>query len=110
MHIAKDSESLDDRVVYQAQYGDQSIWVKSLDMFSERVVKAEQVIDRFKYIGNSSNARIHVELPLVAAGSPPNHGLPRQRRDGCAAPLFRVRPQAKPPRVLVRVRAHRREC
>jgi len=57
LHIAKHSESLENLVVYQALYGEQSIWVRPLDMFLEQIEKEGEFIDRFLFIGNDSTGR-----------------------------------------------------
>lgn len=50
LHVAKHSESLEEMVVYQALYGDRSIWVRPLEMFLDRKeVDGKQVI-RFEEI------------------------------------------------------------
>lgn len=35
--VAKHSEDLQELVVYQAQYGENQVWVRPLDMFCEKV-------------------------------------------------------------------------
>ena len=42
LHIAKDSETMADMVVYRALYGERGVWVRPLDMFLSPV-------DREKY-------------------------------------------------------------
>lgn len=49
--IAKDSETLEDLVVYKALYGDGQVWVRNLKMFVENVERDGQEVSRFKYIG-----------------------------------------------------------
>ena len=46
--IAKDSETLEDVVIYQAMYGDQQLWVRPADMFFGKVERDGKVIDRFE--------------------------------------------------------------
>ena len=48
--IAKDSESLEKRVVYQAMYGDGDLWVRPYDMFFGKVERDGRVMDRFSPI------------------------------------------------------------
>ena len=49
--IAKDSETLEDVVVYRALYGDGELWVRNAEMFSETVTREEKTFPRFEYIG-----------------------------------------------------------
>ena len=48
--IAKDSETLEKRVVYQAMYGDGDLWVRPYDMFFGKVERDGKVFDRFTQI------------------------------------------------------------
>ena len=48
--IAKDSETLEKRVVYQAMYGDGELWVRPYDMFFGKVERDGKVMDRFSPI------------------------------------------------------------
>jgi hypothetical protein len=48
--IAKHSETLEDMVVYQAQYGERQIWVRPLSMFTEEVEVNGKNVPRFKFI------------------------------------------------------------
>nr|WP_293398263.1 DUF1653 domain-containing protein [Peptoclostridium sp.] len=50
MHIAKDSETLQEMVVYQALYGEYGIWVRPLDMFLEKVEVGGKKVYRFEEI------------------------------------------------------------
>ena len=50
LYIAKDSETLEYMVVYQALYGDYGIWVRPLKMWNEKVLKDGVEIPRFKFI------------------------------------------------------------
>jgi len=49
--IAKHSESLEDMVIYRALYGKFGLWVRPLAMFTETIVRDNQEIKRFSYIG-----------------------------------------------------------
>ena len=49
--IAKDSETLEDMVVYRALYGDGGMWVRSAEMFGETVTREGKILPRFEYIG-----------------------------------------------------------
>lgn len=48
--IAKDSETLEDVVVYRALYGDGELWVRNAEMFSETVTREGKTFPRFEYI------------------------------------------------------------
>jgi hypothetical protein len=47
LHIAVDSETLENLVVYQALYGGGNIWVRPLAMFMEQVVVDGKLVNRF---------------------------------------------------------------
>lgn len=49
--IAKNSETLEDMVVYKS-LKDDSIWVRPLSMWNEIVIKNNQEYKRFTYIAN----------------------------------------------------------
>ena len=48
--IAKDSETLEEMVVYQAMYGDRQMWVRPAEMFFGKMEKDGKEIDRFEEI------------------------------------------------------------
>ena len=50
--VAKNSETLEDMVVYRALYGDGDVWVRPLSMWNETVNKDGQTVKRFSYIGD----------------------------------------------------------
>lgn len=50
LHIAKHSETLEEMVVYQPQYGDMGIWVRPLGMFLEKVMHEGKLVNRFDEI------------------------------------------------------------
>ena len=49
--IAKHSETLEEMVIYQAQYGDGQIWVRPYLMFTETVRVDGKDVPRFALIG-----------------------------------------------------------
>ena len=49
--IAKNSENLEDVVVYKALYGDGGLWVRPLAMWTETVEVNGKTLKRFEYIG-----------------------------------------------------------
>ena len=49
--IARNSETLEDTVVYRALYGDGELWVRPLSMFCEQVERDGKKVKRFTYIG-----------------------------------------------------------
>ena len=51
LYIAKDSETLEDMVVYKALYGEGGIWVRPLKMWNETVIRDGVEYKRFTYIG-----------------------------------------------------------
>ncbi len=49
--IAKDSETLEEKVVYKALYGDGGLWVRPAAMWNETVERDGKSFKRFEYIG-----------------------------------------------------------
>lgn len=49
--VARHSETLEEMVVYRAEYGEQGVWVRPKDMFLETVCVNGETVFRFTYIG-----------------------------------------------------------
>lgn len=49
--IAKNSETLEEMVVYRALYGDGGLWVRPASMWNETVERDGKVFKRFEFIG-----------------------------------------------------------
>lgn len=52
--IAKDTETLNEVVVYRALYGDYGLWIRPLAMFCEEIEREGKRFRRFEYIGETS--------------------------------------------------------
>jgi len=49
--IAKNSETLEETVVYRALYGDKGLWVRPAVMWNETVERDGKTYKRFTYVG-----------------------------------------------------------
>ncbi|MBS4022291.1 MAG: DUF1653 domain-containing protein [Dethiobacter sp.] len=47
LHLARDSETQEELVVYKAVYGEEIVWVRPLNMFLEQVVVDGKLVNRF---------------------------------------------------------------
>lgn len=50
--LARNSETLEEMVVYEALYGGHEVWVRPASMWNETVNKDGKTIKRFTYLGN----------------------------------------------------------
>ncbi len=50
--VARHSETQEQLVVYQQEYGERGLWVRPLAMFLENVVVEGKSLPRFQLIGN----------------------------------------------------------
>lgn len=50
LHIAKDTETEEEFVVYKQLYGDEGIWIRPLKVFSEIIEKDGQKFERYARI------------------------------------------------------------
>ena len=49
--FAKDSETLEEMVVYRALYGEQGLWVRPAKMFFETIERDGKSMKRFELVG-----------------------------------------------------------
>jgi hypothetical protein len=49
--VARDSETLQEVVVYRALYGERGLWVRSAAMFNEIIERDGLQVRRFEYVG-----------------------------------------------------------
>lgn len=52
--LANNSETLEEMVVYRAEYGDKRLWVRPKIMFLESVEVNGQIVERFAYKGKNN--------------------------------------------------------
>ncbi|MBQ3208000.1 MAG: DUF1653 domain-containing protein [Bacteroidales bacterium] len=58
LNIAMHSETLEEMVVYQAMYGEKSIWVRPKAMFEELIEKDGRSIRRFEPISEEEAEKV----------------------------------------------------
>lgn len=49
--VAKNSETLEEYVVYRALYGEYGLWIRPLSMFTQLVEVDGKQVSRFEYVG-----------------------------------------------------------
>ncbi len=49
---AKNSETLEEMVVYRALYGERELWVRPAEMWNETVERDGKIFQRFTFIGD----------------------------------------------------------
>ncbi|MEF9853235.1 MAG: DUF1653 domain-containing protein [Hydrogenoanaerobacterium sp.] len=52
LYLAKNSETLEEMVVYRALYGERGVWVRPLSMWNEEITRDGKTTKRFTYIGD----------------------------------------------------------
>ena len=50
--VARDADTLRSVVVYRALYGEQSLWVRTVELFQEFVEREGTRVRRFEYLGD----------------------------------------------------------
>ncbi len=50
LHIAKHSETEELHVVYQPEYGDRDVWIRSLSLFDETIERDGKIFKRFSFV------------------------------------------------------------
>ncbi|HVF17088.1 MAG TPA: DUF1653 domain-containing protein [Steroidobacteraceae bacterium] len=50
--LARDSETMEEVVVYRALYGEHGLWVRSAKMFAETIERDGRTMPRFQYLGD----------------------------------------------------------
>lgn len=53
--VAKHSETMESLVVYQALYGERGLWVRPLDMFTEKICMEGKEVRRFEYVADKES-------------------------------------------------------
>lgn len=51
LDVARHSETEEKYVVYRTDYGDRSLWIRPLAMFTEEVLVQGARVPRFRYVG-----------------------------------------------------------
>ncbi|MBR2312591.1 MAG: DUF1653 domain-containing protein [Clostridia bacterium] len=54
LSLAKHSETCEDMVVYQALYGERTVWVRPAAMFLETIEREGKLMQRFTYLGEEA--------------------------------------------------------
>ncbi len=49
--VAKNSETLEETVVYRALYGEKELWVRPASMWNETIERDGKTFKRFEYVG-----------------------------------------------------------
>lgn len=55
--VARDSETLEETVVYRALYGECGVWVRPKRMWNEKLIRDGAEVTRFTYIGTRADER-----------------------------------------------------
>ena len=62
LSVGRHSETLEEVVVYRALYGDKGVWVRPLEMFTERITQDGREMPRFKEILINSKFQIQMNF------------------------------------------------
>lgn len=60
--LAKDSETLENIVIYQALYGEENIWARPEKMFFETIERDGEIIKRFKEISKKEMLCLYQQM------------------------------------------------
>lgn len=51
--VARNSETMEEFVIYRALYGERGLWIRPLDMFVSQVERDGRSLPRFEYVGEA---------------------------------------------------------
>ena len=68
--IAKDSETLEEMVVYQAMYGEGQMWVRPKEMFFGEVERDDKRIPRFRELSDEEALALGLDIVDGTLGLP----------------------------------------
>ena len=54
LHVARHSETLEEMIIYRAEYGEGGVWARPKEMFFEDVTVNGQTVPRFAYLARTS--------------------------------------------------------
>ena len=68
--IAKDSETLEEMVVYQAMYGERQMWVRPKEMFFSEVERDGKRMPRFRELSDEEVLALGLDIIHETSGLP----------------------------------------